>query len=207
MGIKLVILASGRGSNFKAISEAAQKKLIPNTEVIALITNKSNAPVVDIAKNMGIAHYLIESKKFYFNGKFNRELYETDLLKLIKRLSPDYICLAGYMLIIGEKIIEAFQNKIINIHPSLLPSFKGLNAQKQAINAGVKWTGCTVHFVTKELDSGPIICQEVIKIDKNDTAESLSERLLPIEHKTYVEALIKIATQKYIIDGNKIKWV
>lgn len=207
MAVKLVILASGRGSNFRAISEAVKSGIIPNTEIVGLITNKKEAPVINIAKERGIPYYLIESKAFYQEGQLKRELYETHLLKLLEDLSPDYICLAGYMLLLGKKIIEAWPNRIVNIHPSLLPAFKGLKAQEQALKAGVQWTGCTVHFVTEELDDGPIIIQEALKIESNDTFESLSERLLPVEHKTYVEAIRKIVTQKYIIEGRKIKWL
>ncbi|NBX92320.1 MAG: phosphoribosylglycinamide formyltransferase [Proteobacteria bacterium] len=192
---KLVILASGRGSNFKAIAEAIDRGTLPHSVIAGLISNRKDAPVLHLAKQNNIPHFLIESSQYVVNGSFNRIGYEEQLLDVLNSLKPDLICLAGYLLLLGSAIIKHYPNRIINIHPSLLPAFKGLHAQAQAIRAGVSTTGCTVHWVTDALDAGPIILQKSVPILPNDTEESLSLRMLPIEHQTYIEALNLILTK------------
>ena len=192
---RIVILASGRGSNFCAISDAIKQKRIPEAEVTALICNKANAPVLEEANRRQIPSFTLESNLFRSGNKFNSSAYEFKLLELLKELNPDLILLAGYMLILGKEVVRAFPRRIINIHPSLLPKYRGLHAQQQALESGDKETGCTVHWVTAGLDEGAPILQAKIPILERDTHESLSQRLLPIEHETYVAA-VKIILEK-----------
>jgi len=191
--MRLAVLASGRGSNFLAIAEAARSGRIPNCEIAGLICNKPDAPALEIAKRMNIPSFVHASSTFIQNKKLDRAAYEEGLLPLLKNLSPDYVCLAGYMLLLGRKMTDAFPNRILNIHPSLLPAFKGLHPQRQALEAKVEWTGCTVHWVNENLDDGRALKQARLKIEPGDTEESLSQRLLPLEHETYVQALIDLA--------------
>jgi phosphoribosylglycinamide formyltransferase-1 len=162
---------------------------LPQAEIVALISNKAKAQVLEEAKNRLIPTHIVESALYKKAGTFDRANYEKKLLSLIVELKPDLILLAGYMLVLGKEIIQTFPKKIINIHPSLLPKFRGLHAQKQALETGEKQTGCTVHWVTEEIDEGEPILQANIAIFPEDTEESLSLRLLPIEHQTYISAL------------------
>lgn len=189
---RLLVFASGRGSNFEAIAKAIQKKEITNAEICMLFCNKQNALALKKAKALGIATHVIASKLFKSNGKFDRASYEKEVIAFAKKQNPDWIILAGYMLLIGKEFIQSFEGKIINIHPSLLPKYKGLEAQKQALDAKERETGCTVHIVTEEMDAGPIIAQSRVPILPNDTVETLIERLLPIEHATYIAAIQKL---------------
>lgn len=196
MKTRLVVLASGRGTNFAAISNAVVEGKIPDVEIIALVSNNPEAGALTVAKQFKIPTFVVDSTPHKRTGKFQRAQYEGELVKILEQLTPDYILLAGYMLIVGEDVIQRWPNRMINIHPSLLPAFKGLRAQKQALEAGAKETGCTVHFVTSELDSGPIILQNRIPILPNDTEESLSSRLLEVEHRTYVDALTRLCAER-----------
>lgn len=186
--MKLVVLASNRGSNFNAIAEAMKAGKIPGSQIVALVCNREGAPVLDLAKRHGIASHCLASKAFA-----DRKTYEEKLLALLQSLRPDYVCLAGYMLLLGPAIIRAFPSKILNIHPSLLPAFRGLGAVRQALEAGVKRTGCTVHFVTEKMDDGPILAQTEVEVRPGDTEATLSARILEVEHPTYVAALAKLA--------------
>ena len=179
----VVILVSGRGSNMKAIIDAVESGDI-KCKISCVISNVPNVKALDIAKEHGIRAEAIDNKKYA-----SRKEYETELLKLLKSLNPDLICLAGYMLILGKEIVNEFKGKIINIHPALLPSFPGLNAQQQALDYGVKITGCTVHFVDEGCDTGPIIAQKAIEILPGDTLATLSARILEEEHRLYPEAI------------------
>ncbi|NBX69170.1 MAG: phosphoribosylglycinamide formyltransferase [Proteobacteria bacterium] len=191
MGLKkrVLVLASGRGSNFCAIADAISLGIIPNASIVGVISNKPEAKVLEHAKDRNISGFVIESNQYRKHGKLDRNAYEEKLLNLMLSLKPDLICLAGYMLVLGKKIVEAFPKKIINIHPSLLPKFRGLHAQKQALESGDKITGCTVHWVTEGLDEGLAILQAEVPILSGDNEESLSLRMLPIEHQTYISAL------------------
>jgi phosphoribosylglycinamide formyltransferase 1 len=199
--MKLVILASNRGSNFQAIADAVERGELPHCTIKSLITNNKAAGAIDIAQKKDIPVRIIDSKSFA-----SRPEYDAGLFAEVESIECDLICLAGYMKLLDARFIERWEGRIINIHPSLLPSFPGLNAQKQAIEHGVVWTGCTVHFVTKEMDEGPIILQQVVRIEAGDTEETLSARLLQAEHKTYVEALSKLSTFKHRISGRKVIW-
>ena len=201
-----MILASGRGSNFATLADAVSQGTVPNAEILSLISNRADAGAIELARERGIPHTVIESRKFRKDGKFARSAYEEVLHQTLEDLSPDLICLAGYMLILGETLVKQWEGKMVNIHPSLLPLFRGLHPQAQALEAGVCFTGCTVHFVTAELDGGPIIEQDVLRIEPNDTAESLAARLLPIEHRTYVRALARLTSNSYTLSGNRVIW-
>ena len=186
---RIVVLASGRGSNFCAIADAIAQKQITGAEIVALILNKSQATAIQEAQKRKVPFFIVESQKFRSSGKFDRYTFEIELLNELKKLKPDLILLAGYMLVLGKEVIQSFPRKIINIHPSLLPKFRGLHAQRQALESGELETGCTVHWVTEGLDEGETILQAKIPILQGDTEQTLSERLLPIEHSTYVKAL------------------
>lgn len=186
---RAVVLASGRGSNFEAMLTAIHNHTLRNLKITDLISNRPDAGAISIAQQNGIPVHVFDSKS-------NRHLFETHLLELLCRLSPDWILLAGFMLLLKPEVIRTFSNRILNIHPSLLPKFRGTHAQRQALEAGEKETGCTVHFVTEELDAGPIIVQKRLEILNEDTESSLSARLLPLEHEAYIEALKFVTTHK-----------
>jgi phosphoribosylglycinamide formyltransferase-1 len=192
------ILISGRGSNMLAIIKAVENGEIPNAKVSVVISDKPNAAGIEKAKSCGIETLIIERKGL------NREEHDEKILTELRKRKVEVVCLAGYMRLLSKKFIEAYPNRIVNIHPSLLPAFPGLDAQKQAIEYGVKVSGCTVHFVDEKLDHGPIILQKAVEVKDDDTPESLSARILEQEHKIYVEALKLIAENKIEIRGRKV---
>jgi phosphoribosylglycinamide formyltransferase 1 len=196
---KLVVLVSARGTNFVAIAKACRLGLIPNTEIAAVITPNPVAEALKHCEAMEIPSVIIEEN--------DRAAYNKKLQAKLEHYQPDFVCLAGYMRLLPDFIVDSWPNRIINIHPSLLPSFPGLHAQRQALVKGVAWTGCTVHFVNRELDSGPIIAQTPCEVNPRDSEETLSERLLEIEHKTYVEAVRKLVTEPYKIVENRVRWL
>jgi phosphoribosylglycinamide formyltransferase-1 len=196
--MKIGILISGRGSNMVAIVEAVQNKIIPDSEVAVVISDKKKAEGLSKAKARGIETLVITR-----NGR-TREEHDAEIIAELKKRGVELVCLAGYMRLLSGDFVRAFPNKIVNIHPSLLPSFKGLNAQKQAFDYGVKITGCTVHFVDEELDHGAIILQKAVEVTDNDTAESLAAKILAQEHILYVEAIKLIAEEKIEIIGRKV---
>ena len=197
MAVRLVVLASGRGSNFEALAAAVKKGEIPNTTIVGLFTNNPKAQALERAKEFKIPTFVMESSG-------DRSNDDERLAEKIAELKPDFLCLAGYMRIVGEPLLKRWPAQMLNIHPSLLPAFRGLKAQKQALDSGVSKTGCTAHFVTAELVGGPIVLQESCDILPGDTEESLIARLLPIEHKLYVEAVKKLVTVPYQISGGRV---
>ena len=204
MLLKLVILISGRGSNMKSILNAIQKQNIPIKPTI-VISNKPSANGLKIARKLGVQTEIIESKGF----QGTRWEYDQKIIHVLSKcdITPknSLICLAGFMRILSTEFIKKFKNRILNIHPSILPAFPGLNAQRQAIESGVSHSGCTVHFVDEGVDTGPIIIQETVKIKNDDTEETLSKRILAKEHKAYPEAVRLIAEKKISVVGRKIK--
>lgn len=181
--MKIGILISGRGSNMVALVDAVKSGEIPDSEVAVVISDKLDAPGLAKARERGVETVVIERR-----GR-SREEHDAEIIAELKKRDVDLVCLAGYMRLLSSSFIKAFPNRIINIHPSLLPAFPGLDAQRQAFEAGVKVTGCTVHYVDEELDHGPVILQyEVERLD-DDTVESLSSRILEHEHPLYVEAI------------------
>ncbi len=181
-----------------AIAEAVNSGLIPDSEVGIVISDKADAQGLEKADSRGIETLVIEK-----NGRKRAE-HDAEIIAELQKRNVELVCLAGYMRLLSREFIRAFPNRIINIHPSLLPSFKGLDAQQQAIDYGVKVSGCTVHFVDEDLDHGAIIAQKVVEVKDDDTPETLSARILEHEHALYIEAIKEIVEGKYQISGRKV---
>ena len=204
MLLKLAILISGRGSNMQAILNSIKKQSIPINPVI-VISNKPTARGLRIAKRYGVKTEIVESKGF----QGSRWEYDQKIIDVLSgyKITPknSLICLAGFMRILSPEFIKKYKSRILNIHPALLPAFPGLDAQKRAIDSGVKYSGCTVHFVDEGVDTGQIIVQEVVKVRSDDTEETLAKRILAKEHKAYPEAIKLLAEKKIRIIGRKVK--
>ncbi|HLK69226.1 MAG TPA: phosphoribosylglycinamide formyltransferase [Bryobacteraceae bacterium] len=194
---RLGILLSGRGSNFGAIADAVQAGQI-DAEIAVVIANRSEARGLEIARERGLNAVSIPSRGL------DREVYDRMLLEELDRNRVDLVLLAGYMRLLSATFIRRFPNRILNIHPSLLPAFPGLDAQHQALEHGVKVTGCTVHFVDEQLDAGPIIIQVAVPVLDSDTVESLSARILEHEHRIYPEAIRIVLSGNYAILGRRV---
>ena len=190
----------------KSILNAVQKQNIPIKPTV-VISNKPSAKGLEIAKKLGVQTEIVESKGF----QGTRWEYDQKIILILSKydITPknSLICLAGFMRILSPQFIKKFKNQILNIHPSILPAFPGLDAQKQAIEAGASHSGCTVHFVDEGVDTGPIIVQETVKIKNNDTEETLSKRILTKEHKAYVKAVRLIAEKKIKVVGRNVKFL
>ena len=195
---KLAVLVSGRGSNLQAIIDSIDREEL-DAHLSIVISNTKDAMALKRAEKHGIKTIFIDPSTY-----LNSKEYDKALVLKLKEFSIDLICLAGYMRILGEEVIQIFEKKIINIHPSLLPAFPGLNAQKQAINHGVKFSGCTVHFVDLGVDSGPIILQTVVPVYDNDDEKSLSKRILEQEHYLYPKAIKMIQENKIRLSGRTV---
>jgi len=195
---KLAVLVSGRGSNLQAIIDSIDREEL-DAHLSIVISNTKDAMALKRAEKHGIKTIFIDPSTY-----LNSKEYDKALVLKLKEFSIDLICLAGYMRILGEEVIQTFEKKIINIHPSLLPAFPGLNAQKQAINHGVKFSGCTVHFVDSGVDSGPIILQTVVPVYDNDDEKSLSKRILEQEHYLYPKAIKMIQENKIRLNGRTV---
>jgi phosphoribosylglycinamide formyltransferase 1 len=195
---RIGVLLSGRGSNFEALAESVAPGRIPNAEIAIVVSNREGAPGIDRAKERGIATRVIPSKGL------EREVYDRKVAAVLDEHKVDLICLAGYMRLLSPYFVAKFPNRILNIHPSLLPSFPGLESQRQALEYGVKVAGCTVHFVDENLDAGPIIVQAVVPVKDDDTEATLSERILKEEHRIYSEAVRIVLEGKYKIAGRRV---
>ncbi len=194
---KLGILLSGRGSNFETIAESVSAgKLDANIAVV--ISNRAETRGLEIARARELPAVLIPS------AGLDRESYDRLLLAELRQRNVDLVCLAGYMRLLSGLFIRAYPHRILNIHPSLLPSFPGLDAQQQALEHGVKFSGCTVHFVDENLDAGPIIAQSVVPVEDGDTVESLSARILKEEHRIYSEAIRLVLGGRFRIEGRRV---
>jgi len=183
--MRVAILVSGRGSNMEAILKAREEGQLPAAEIALVFSNIPDAPALEKAQKSGVKTKVLDQKSF----KGKREAYDTELLKILSEERIEFIVLAGFMRIITRILLEAYPNRMINIHPALLPAFPGLHSQKQAFDYGVKVTGCTAHFVDSGVDTGPIILQAVVPVFSNDTEESLSDRILKFEHRLLPKAL------------------
>lgn len=192
------ILISGRGSNMVALVDAVKSGEIPESEVAVVISDKPDAPGLAKAKERGIETVAVERRGW------SREEHDADMIAELRRHGVELVCLAGYMRLLSKSFVEAFDGRIVNIHPSLLPAFPGLDAQRQAFEHGVKITGCTVHFVNEELDAGPIILQQWIAVEPGDTVSSLSDRILRAEHDVYVEAVRHLVIEANGLEEGKI---
>nr|WP_314861496.1 phosphoribosylglycinamide formyltransferase [uncultured Undibacterium sp.] len=195
---KIVILISGRGSNMQAIVQASQSQQWP-AHIAAVISNKSDAAGLAYAASQGISTLVVESKAFP-----NRESFDAALQQAIDSFQADLVVLAGFMRILTPQFVQHYENRIVNIHPSLLPSFVGLHTHQQALDAGVKFHGATVHFVTAELDHGPIIDQACVRIEHGDTEDSLAQKLLVKEHQIYPRAVRLFVEGKLVVEGNRV---
>jgi len=195
---KLAVLVSGHGSNLQAIIDNIESNLL-SADIALVFSNVKNAFALDRGKKHGLDTVFLDPKIFP-----NRDDYELKMIEILQSKSIDLICLAGFMQILGKKFIQAFPKKIINIHPSLLPAFPGLNVQKKALEHGAKFSGCTVHFVNEEVDGGPIILQSTVPILDEDDANSLSERILKQEHIIYSKAIRLLIEKKLMISGRRV---
>ena len=198
MNRRIGVLLSGRGSNFEALAESVEAGRIPNAEIATVISNREGAPGIDRARARGISTRVLPSKGL------ERETYDRQVAAVLDEHKVDIICLAGYMRLLSPYFVAKFPNRILNIHPSLLPSFPGLESQRQALEYGVKFAGCTVHFVDENLDAGPIIVQAVVPVKDDDTEASLSERILKEEHRIYSEAVRIVLEGKCKIAGRRV---
>jgi phosphoribosylglycinamide formyltransferase 1 len=194
---RLGILLSGRGSNFLAIADSIQGGRIPDAKITAVISNKADAPGLEAARQRGLNAIAIEA-----NGRKRAE-HDAAILAALKEHRVELVCLAGYMRLLSPGFIQAYPERILNIHPSLLPAFPGLEAQQQAFDYGAKVTGCTVHFVDEQLDHGVIILQRTVPVLDGDDARSLSARILAEEHIAYSEAITRVLSSDYVVEGRR----
>lgn len=187
---RIAILISGRGSNMVALTDAVRGGTIPNAEVAIVISDKRDAAGLESARERGIETRVIE------RGPRTRQEHDREIVSALAARQIDLICLAGYMRVLSSEFIDAYRGRILNIHPSLLPAFPGLDAQRRALEHGAKVSGCTVHFVDETLDGGPVIGRREVPVHDDDTNESLSARILVEEHKLYAEAVAKVLTSR-----------
>ncbi|HEY1925663.1 MAG TPA: phosphoribosylglycinamide formyltransferase [Candidatus Acidoferrum sp.] len=195
---RIGVLLSGRGSNFVALAENIEAGRIPGAEIAIVVSNREGAPGIAKAMERGIATRVIPSKGL------EREAYDRQVASVLNSEKVDLICLAGYMRLLSPFFVTAFPQRILNIHPSLLPSFPGLESQRQALEYGVKFAGCTVHFVDENLDAGPIVLQAVVPVNDGDTDATLSERILAEEHRIYSEAVKIVLEGQFKIAGRRV---
>jgi phosphoribosylglycinamide formyltransferase-1 len=195
---RIGVLLSGRGSNFEALADSVTSGRIPNAEIAIVLGNREGAPGIDRAKARGIAARAIPSKGL------EREAYDRQVVAVLNEHKVELVCLAGYMRLLSPFFVASFPNRILNIHPSLLPSFPGLESQRQALEYGVKFAGCTVHFVDENLDAGPIVLQSVVPVMDGDSEETLSARILQEEHRIYSEAVRIVLEGRYKLEGRRV---
>jgi phosphoribosylglycinamide formyltransferase 1 len=195
---RVAILISGRGSNMSALIEAARSRDFP-AEIAVVVSNKANAAGIDKARAAGVPVEVVESRAF---GK-DRAAFEKALQAVFDQRSVDLVCLAGFMRLFTAEFVQRWHGRMLNIHPSLLPSFPGLDPHGQALKAGVKISGATVHFVIPDTDAGPIVMQAAVAVQDDDTADTLAERILSVEHRIYPAALRLVADMRVRIDGDR----
>ncbi|HUA01913.1 MAG TPA: phosphoribosylglycinamide formyltransferase [Candidatus Aquilonibacter sp.] len=192
------VLLSGRGSNFEALAASVEAGRIPDAEIAIALSHREDAPGLARARARGIPAVAIASKGL------EREAFDRQVVAALQEKKVELVCLAGYMRLLSPSFVRAFPNRILNIHPSLLPAFPGLEAQRQALEHGAKFTGATVHFVDEQLDAGPIIVQAAVPIEDSDTVETLSARILREEHRIYTEAVNIVLQGRYRIQGRRV---
>ena len=197
--LRFGVLASGRGSNFAALLQRQIEGYFHNAELVCLISNKPEAPALELAREAGLNAYGIVPRSFP-----SADAYEAEIVRLMDENQVEWLLLAGYMKILGQTILRRYDGKILNIHPSLLPSFPGLNAQRQALEYGVRFSGCTVHFVDETLDSGPIIGQRSVPVSPTDTEDDLSARILVEEHELFSRCVKAITERPWKIHGRQV---
>jgi phosphoribosylglycinamide formyltransferase 1 len=192
------VLLSGRGSNFDALAASVTAGRIPNAEISIVVSNRETAQGIEKARARGIEARVIPSKGL------EREAYDRQVVAALQEKNVDLVCLAGYMRLLSPYFVAAFPQRILNIHPSLLPAFPGLEPQRQALEHGAKFSGCTVHFVDENLDAGPIIVQAVVPIEDRDTPDTLAERILREEHRIYTEAVRIVLEGRWRMEGRRV---
>ena len=197
--MRLGVLCSGRGSNLQSLLDAAKAGGLGGAEIALVVVNVAGAGAIERAKAAGIPVEVVEHK-----AHADRAAFETAIVDALKRHRVELVCLAGFMRLVGPTFLDAFPGRILNIHPSLLPAFPGLHAQRQAIEAGARWSGCTVHFVDAGTDSGPIVLQAVVPVLPGDTEDALAARILVAEHRIYPEAVRLIASGKVRVEGRRV---
>ena len=195
---RIGVLLSGRGSNFEALADGVSAGRIPGAEIAIVVSNREGAPGIERARTRGLATRVIPSKGL------EREPYDRQVVAALHEANVDLVCLAGYMRLLSPHFVAAFPQRILNIHPSLLPSFPGLESQKQALDYGVRFAGCTVHFVDENLDAGPIVLQAVVPVEDHDTEDTLSARILKEEHRIYSEAVRIVLEGKFKLEGRRV---
>jgi phosphoribosylglycinamide formyltransferase-1 len=195
---RIGVLLSGRGSNFEALAGSVAAGRIPNAEIAIALSNREDARGIEKARAFGIEARVISSRGL------EREAYDKLVIAALQEKRVDLVCLAGYMRLLSPQFVAAFRNRILNIHPSLLPAFPGLEAQRQALEHGAKFSGCTVHFVDENLDAGPIVLQACVPIEDNDTPETLAERILREEHRIYTEAVRIVLEERFRVEGRRV---
>jgi phosphoribosylglycinamide formyltransferase-1 len=198
MGKRIGVLLSGRGTNFEALADSVAAGRIPGAAIAVVVSNREGAPGIEKAKERKIAAQVIPSKGL------EREAYDRQVVTVLQQHKVDLVCLAGYMRLLSPFFVASFPNRILNIHPSLLPSFPGLESQRQALEYGVKFAGCTVHLVDENLDAGPIVLQATVPVRDDDTEETLASRILTEEHRIYTEAVRMVLEGKYKIVGRRV---
>jgi phosphoribosylglycinamide formyltransferase-1 len=198
MNKRIGVLLSGRGSNFDALAASVAAGRIPNAEISIVVSNRETAQGIEKARARGIEARVIPSKGL------ERDAYDRLVVAALREKNVDLVCLAGYMRLLSPYFVKEFPQRILNIHPSLLPAFPGLESQRQALEHGAKFSGCTVHFVDENLDAGPIVVQAVVPIEDRDTPETLSERILREEHRIYTEAVRIVLEGRFRIEGRRV---
>jgi phosphoribosylglycinamide formyltransferase 1 len=200
--LRVAVLASGRGSNLQAIIDAIEAGTV-HAKIVAVVSNKKDAPALERARRHGLSGLFVDPKP-YTGRPDSREAYDRELLDVLRRHDVELVLLAGYMKIVTNILVEAFANRMMNIHPSLLPSFPGLEVQKKAIEWGCKLAGCTVHFVTEGVDEGPIILQAAVPVLDDDSPDTLAARILAQEHKIYPRAVHLFAEGRLRVEGRRV---
>jgi phosphoribosylglycinamide formyltransferase-1 len=197
---KLGILISGRGSNMQSLVRACAEGQVP-AEVALVVSNKASAAGIAWADEQGIPTAVLSHRDFS-----SREAHDAAVVEALRGAGVEWVCLAGYMRLLSSVFVEAYAHRILNIHPSLLPAFPGLNAQKQALDYGVRWTGCTVHLVDLELDHGPIVVQHAVPVNDSDDLDALEARILAEEHRAYPEALARLLSEPWGLEGRVVRF-
>jgi phosphoribosylglycinamide formyltransferase 1 len=200
--LNLAVLASGRGSNFRALLQRERNGYFEKAHIACLVTDQPEAGALEIAREFGIPSHAIRPKAFASKGE-----YEAEIVRVLRSYGVAYVILAGYMRIVSNVLLDAFPQRLVNIHPSLLPSFPGLHAQKQAFDHGVRISGCTVHLVDEGLDSGPIVAQRAVAVLEDDTEETLEKRILEQEHLLFAEAIKHLTEHPWEIQGRKLRFL
>lgn len=196
----MAILLSGRGSNFLALHAAISRGEIP-ADLVLVLSNRAAAPGLERARELGLEAICLPHR-----GEPSREAHEEKVQERLREAGAEWICLAGYMRLLSPSFVTRFHHRILNIHPSLLPAFPGLDVQRQALEYGVKVSGCTVHLVDEGLDSGPIVVQRAVPVLDEDTSESLADRILEAEHEAYPEALRRLLTEPWRVEGRRVRF-